>query len=90
MKRARIIAGATDKLKALREEIKPYVNDNNILVYCGATNVLDEQLDSSSNDVNDIRQIEAVTNILGNELGMDVAQLLFLTMKFSKLKVGFK
>lgn len=74
LKRARIIAGATDKLKTLREEISPYVNDNNILVYCGATNVLDEQLDSSSDDANDIRQIEAVTNILGNELGMDVAQ----------------
>ena len=74
LKRARIIAGATDKLKTLREEISPYVNDNNILVYCGATNVLDEQLDSSSDDASDIRQIEAVTNILGNELGMDVAQ----------------
>ena len=37
LKRARIIAGATDKLKTLREEISPYVNDNNILVYCGAT-----------------------------------------------------
>lgn len=74
LKRARIIAGATDKLKTLREEISPYVNDNNILVYCGATNVLDEQLDSSSDDANNIRQIEAVTNILGNELGMDVAQ----------------
>lgn len=43
-------------------------------MYCGATNVLDEQLDSSSDDASDIRQIEAVTNILGNELGMDVAQ----------------
>ena len=44
------------------------------LCICGATNVLDEQLDSSSDDASDIRQIEAVTNILGNELGMDVAQ----------------
>jgi len=74
LKRARIIAGATDKLKTLREKISPYVNDNNILVYCGATNVLDEQLDSSSDDASDIRQIDAVTNILGNELGMDVAR----------------
>lgn len=73
LKRARIIAGATDKLKTLREEMSPYVNDNNILVYCGATNVLDEQLESSD-DATDIRQVEAVTNILGNELGMDVAQ----------------
>ena len=74
IKRARIIAGATDKLKALREEIKPYIHDNNILIYCGATNVLDEYSDLLSYDASDIRQIEAVTNILGNEIGMDVAQ----------------
>lgn len=74
LKRARIVAGAADKLKSLREVIRPYVNDNNILVYCGATNVPDQRLDQSSDDPNDIRQIEAVTSILGNDMGMDVAQ----------------
>lgn len=74
LKRARIVAGASEKLNALREEIKPYIHDNNILVYCGATNVLDEHSDYSSSDASDVRQIEAVTNILGNEFGMDVAQ----------------
>lgn len=74
LKRARIVAGASEKLNALREQIRPYIHDNNILVYCGATNVLDEQSDFSSSDAGDIRQIEAVTNILGNEFGMDVAQ----------------
>lgn len=74
LKRARIVAGASEKLNALREQIQPYVHDNNILVYCGATNVLDEHSDFSSSDAGDVRQIEAVTNILGNELGMDVAQ----------------
>ena len=58
----------------MREEIKPYIHDNNILVYCGATNVLDENADLSSFDDADIHQIEAVTRILGNELGMAVAQ----------------
>ena len=43
------------------------------LVYCGATNVLDENADYTSSDTGDIRQIEAVTRILGNEFGMDVA-----------------
>lgn len=71
LKRARIVAGAREKLDALREEIKPYVHDNNILVYCGATNV-DMYPDDS--DDGDIRQIEAVTKILGNEFGMSVAQ----------------
>lgn len=74
LKRARIVAGASEKLDALREEIKPYIHDNNILVYCGATNVLDENADYTSSDTGDIRQIEAVTRILGNEFGMDVAQ----------------
>lgn len=74
LKRARIVAGASEKLVALREKIQPYIHDNNILVYCGATNVLDENADSSFSDEADIRQIEAVTRILGNELEMDVAQ----------------
>ena len=74
LKRARIVAGATEKLDALREQIQPYIHDNNILVYCGATNVLDEHSDFSSFDAGDVRQIEAVTNILGNEFGMNVAQ----------------
>lgn len=74
LKRARIVAGASEKLVALRKEIKPHIHDNNILIYCGATNVLDENADSSSSAAEDIRQIEAVTRILGNEFGMDVAQ----------------
>ena len=74
LRRARIVAGASEKLDALREEIKPYIYDNNILVYCGATNVLNENADFSSSDAGDIRQIEAVTRILGNEFGMAVAQ----------------
>lgn len=40
LKRARVVAGASEKLTALRSEIRPYVHDNNILVYCGATNPL--------------------------------------------------
>lgn len=72
--RARIVAGASQKLDALREQIVPYSKDNNILVYCGATNVIDENADSSVTDEDDIRQIEAVTRILGNEFGMEVAR----------------
>lgn len=74
MERARIVAGASQKLKALREYIAPYAEDNNILVYCGATNVIDEKSDCSNTDEADIRQIDAVTRILGNELHMEVAK----------------
>lgn len=74
MERARIVAGASQKLEILRECIAPYAQDNNILVYCGATNVIDEKADYSITDEEDVRQIEAVTRILGNELGMEVAK----------------
>lgn len=74
MERARIVAGASQKLETLREYIAPYAQDNNILVYCGATNVIDEKADYSSTDEDDVRQIEAVTRILGNEFGMEVAK----------------
>ena len=73
LKRSRVVAGAMQKLEALKREITPYKDDNNILVYCGATRVLGET-DTLSDDESDIRQIEAVTKILGNELGMRVAQ----------------
>lgn len=74
MERARIVAGASQKLEALRVCIAPYAQDNNILVYCGATNVIDEKADYSSTNEEDVRQIEAVTRILGNEFGMEVAK----------------
>lgn len=73
LKRSRVVAGAMQKLEALKREITPYKDDNNILVYCGATRVLDDS-DTSSDDESDIRQIEAVTKILGNELNMSVAR----------------
>jgi len=75
LKRSRIVAGAQEKLDALKIEIEPYTKDNNILVYCGSTNVINENSDSYGEaDEGEIRQIEAVTRILGNELGMEVAK----------------
>lgn len=73
LKRSRVVAGAIQKLDALREAILPYKNDHNILVYCGAARIVDESYDGPD-DESDIRQIEAVTKILGNELGMSVAR----------------
>ena len=74
MERSRIVAGATQKLEALREYIYPYINEDNILVYCGATRVLDERADKTVVGTEELRQIEAVTNILGNEYDMQVAK----------------
>ena len=74
IQRARIIAGAQNKLSKLKEVITPYRDEDFTLVYCGATNVLDQSRDRTSTDEKDLRQITAVTKILGNELDMRVAK----------------
>lgn len=74
LQRARLIAGASQKLAKLKEVIEPYKKDHNLLVYCGATNVLPPNADESKSDESDIRMITAVERILGNELGMEVAK----------------
>lgn len=74
IKRSRVVAAAAQKLDALRREIAPYKNKKNILVYCGATNVINGNTDKSETDEGDIRQITAVTRILGNEFDMSVAK----------------
>lgn len=74
LKRSRIVAGATEKLDALRRVMESYKHDDNILVYCGATTVYDENNDDNSQIYyGDIRQIEAVIKILGKEMQMKVA-----------------
>jgi hypothetical protein len=54
--------------------IAPYKDEHFLLVYCGATNVLPPNSDRSDVNEGDIKQIEAVTRILGNELGMKVSK----------------
>ena len=73
IQRARIIAGAKNKLNTLRKEILSYKDKKYILVYCGATTVLKDNQDSSDTDNDDIRQIDEVIRILGNELEMKVS-----------------
>ena len=73
IQRARIIAGANNKLNILKEKILPYKDDKYILVYCGATTILKENSDSSETNEQDIRQIDEVIRILGNEFDMSVS-----------------
>jgi DNA or RNA helicases of superfamily II len=72
--RARLIAGAEDKITKLEGKITPYINNNHILTYCGATKLLHSGQDSTDIDDEDIRQIDAVTDLLGNKLNMKVSQ----------------
>ena len=74
LKRARLVGGATDKIAQLENYIQPYIKDKHILVYCGATTILPDNKDYSDTSDEDIRQIDAVTDLLGNKLGMNVAQ----------------
>ena len=66
IKRARLVAGAKNKLIELKKIMLDYKNNNHILVYCGATTINDFDYDENTIDAEEVRQIDAVTNILGN------------------------
>lgn len=71
IKRSRVIAGTRSKLPELKKQMDKFRNDKHILVYCGATTIKDVETE----DVNfGERQIDLVTNILGNEMGMRVGR----------------
>lgn len=74
LKRARLVAAAHQKLPALKREIAPYAQDDYMLVYCGATKVEVDAGEVLGVDDYELRQIDAVTHILGDELGMRVRQ----------------
>ncbi len=74
LKRARLVSAAENKLYALQQEIMPFANDNHILVYCGAASLKDFHSDTYPVDEDEIRQIDAVTDLLGNQLNMRVSQ----------------
>ena len=74
MKRARLIAAASEKIAALRKAILPYKDDNYILVYCGAASLTPEGECGAVDDEIELRQIDLVTGMLGNELNMKVSQ----------------
>lgn len=81
IKRARIVSGARNKIKALYDLMKKHTNENNILVYCGATRVPNEnyldfnydyEYDDNDFDGKSKRQIDIVSDMLGKKLGMRV------------------
>lgn len=75
IKRSRLVAGARGKVPALKKLIgEKFIQKNNLLVYCGATRVTEYVDESTQPNEDDERQIDAVVNILGNELGMRVSR----------------
>ena len=71
IKRARVIAGTTAKLPELKKIIEPYKDDKHLLIYCGATTI--KEVDADEMDFG-TRQIDLVTNMLGNDIGMRVGR----------------
>ena len=65
IKRARLVAGTQSKIDALRNIIKKYKDDHNMLVYCGAVKYGEY---GYSNDEQGKKQIEIILNVLNNEL----------------------
>ena len=76
IKRARLIALASNKLNALKEAIEPYRESNNIIVYCGMGS-LDKTLGISTDSDSEENQINEVINLLGNDLNMKVSRYTF-------------
>jgi len=75
IQRARLIASARNKLKALYDIISSeYVNDNQMLIYCGATTVNNVSYIEGKVEEDDVRQINHVVEMLGNRLGMRVSK----------------
>lgn len=74
LQRSRLVAGASGKIQALEKYIKPYIEDKHILVYCGATTMFDGNQENMQIDNDEIRQIDLVTDLLGNKLHMKVSQ----------------
>ncbi len=67
IKRARIIAGAKNKVKILEKIMKNYIYQDNILVYCGAVKYGEYDYNNCSEEK---KQIEVVLNMLNKKLNI--------------------
>lgn len=65
-KRTRILTTASNKIELLMELFRDYQNEKNILVYCGAGNIQDD------NSGEEVRMIDIVTKKLQTDLQMSV------------------
>ena len=76
IKRARVVAGAFNKVEKLKNILisNCYLNDSHILIYCGATTFHDSDYIEGKDDEQEIRQIDAVRRMLANDLNMKVAK----------------
>ena len=78
LKRSRLIASAKGKLPAFSRVFRPYKNTRYNLIYCGDGRM---EIDAASSNVSDkipeieiLRQVDAVTRLLGQDFGMNVTK----------------
>lgn len=74
IKRARLVAAAAEKLTALGQLMAKYKNDSHMLVYCGAATMRDVDYRENSAPIDEMRQIDIVADLLGNEMGMRISK----------------
>ncbi len=73
LERARLVAGAINKVHVLEKLMEEYKDKRHILVYCGATKLIDDDKEYEE-DKEGIRQIDCITDLLGNKLNMKISQ----------------
>lgn len=69
MRRSKIIAGAKGKLPELKRQMEPHISEKHILIYCGSATIKENGDDEFGR-----RQIDLVSEMLGNDLGMRVGR----------------
>ena len=74
IQRARLVSGATEKITILRNLMQDHKDDNHMLVYCGATTMHDVDYKDGVAHIEDIRQIDLVADMLGNDLKMRISK----------------
>ncbi|MHA6260037.1 DEAD/DEAH box helicase family protein [Sporosarcina sp. CAU 1771] len=74
IKRARLVAGAQNKITELEKQISKHKDESHMLVYCGAATINDPTYVEGQADEEEKRQIDVVTNLLGNKLDIMVSK----------------
>lgn len=74
IKRARLVASASEKIPALERAISAHRDESHILVYCGATTMRDVDYTEGSAPADEVKQINVVADLLGNRLGMRISK----------------
>ena len=96
LRRDRLVATARNKVPALARELAPFKDTYFNLVYCGdGSTELEGLSETSTTGVEEekfVRQIDAITRVIGHDLGMTVSQYTAATSseERERLKIEFE